>query len=84
MNQLNCLSRKQLGSYNNSIMISEVSELPKTDQECDDRLIAVVASYVIEKGMPFNVAINILNDNIRDQGCMLIHLNKLIQLVNYG
>ena len=65
-------------------MISEVSELPKTDQECDERLIAVVASYVIEKGMPFNVAINILNDNIRDQGCMLIHLNKLIQIVNHG
>lgn len=65
-------------------MIEALIDLPNTDQECDERLIAVVASYVIEKGMPFNVAINILNDNIRDQGCMLIHLNKLIQIVNYG
>jgi hypothetical protein len=65
-------------------MIEALIDLPKTDRECDERLIAVVASYVIEKGMPFNVAINILNDNIRDQRCMLIHLNKLIQLVSYG
>ena len=65
-------------------MIAEVSELPKTDQESDDRLLFVVATYIIEKGMPYNVAINILNDNIRCGGCMLVHINKLIQIVNHG
>ena len=65
-------------------MIEALIDLPKTDRECDERLIAVVASYIIEKGMPYNVAINILNDNIRCGGCMLLHVNKLIQIVNHG
>lgn len=43
------------------------SFLPRTDEEADERLIAVVSSYIIEKEMPLTFAKMILESNLRDK-----------------
>lgn len=63
-------------------MLESVNSLPLTDQQCDDRLVRVLANYVREKEMPFSVVVNILNDNLRDKASSFMRLNQIIQLLH--
>jgi hypothetical protein len=63
-------------------MLESVNTLPLTDQQCDDRLVRVLANYVREKEMPFYVVVNILNDNLRDKSNSFLRLNQIIQLLH--
>lgn len=63
-------------------MLESVNSLPLTDQQCDDRLVYVLANYVREKEMPFSVVVNILNDNLRDKASSFMRLNQIIQLLH--
>lgn len=41
--------------------------LPSTDDECDERLVKVLAVYILERAMPLKVASQILLSNLRNK-----------------
>lgn len=58
--------------------------LPKTDKDCDERLVKVAALYVIERGMPLYAAINILHDGIKQKNLLHDRINEMIIYVANG
>jgi hypothetical protein len=58
--------------------------LPKTDKDCDERLVKVAALYVIERGMPVYAAINILEDGIKQRQYINDRINELIIYIANG
>jgi len=55
-----------------------------TDQEADKRLVNVAAWYVIERGMPVCVALQILQDELKDKRLFLESSQELIKLIQHG
>ena len=55
-----------------------MNTLPSTDCECDERLVKVLAIYVIERAMPIKVAADILLTNLRNKDTYLTRLTELI------
>lgn len=58
--------------------------LPNTDQECDERLVKVVACYVIERAMPLKVASDILMINLREKELHWIRFKQVVKTVIDG
>jgi len=56
-----------------------MNNLPATDRECDERLVKVLAVYILEKSMPIKVAGDILLNELRDKSTYLKRLNELIK-----
>jgi hypothetical protein len=65
-------------------MIDAAKYLPKTDEDCDERLVKVAALYVIERGMPINTAINVLMDGIKQKEIMQDRINQLMLYITDG
>jgi hypothetical protein len=58
--------------------------LPSTDEECDERLVKVLAIYIIERAMPLKVASEILLSNLRNKDLYMIRFNEVMQFVSNG
>ncbi len=65
-------------------MIDAAKYLPKTDQDCDDRLVKVAAVYVLERGMPIHIAINVLMEGIKQKEIMHERVNQLMLYISNG
>jgi hypothetical protein len=55
-----------------------------TDQEADKRLVNVAAWYVIERGMPICVALQILQAELKDKRLFWESSQQLIKLIKDG
>jgi hypothetical protein len=55
-----------------------------TDQEADNRLVKVAAWYVIERGMPVCVALQILQSELKDKRLFWESSQQLIKLIKDG
>lgn len=55
-----------------------------TDQEADERLVKVAAWYVIERGMPVCVALQILQAELKDKKLFWESSQTLIKLIKDG
>lgn len=55
-----------------------------TDQEADIRLVKVAAWYVIERGMPVCVALQILQTELNDKRLFLESSQQLIKIIKDG
>lgn len=55
-----------------------------TEQEADNRLVKVAAWYVIERGMPVCVALQILQAELKDKRLFWESSQQLIKLVKDG
>jgi hypothetical protein len=55
-----------------------------TDQEADNRLVKVAAWYVIERGMPVCVALQILQAELKDKRLFWESSQQLIKLIKDG
>ena len=55
-----------------------------TEQEADNRLVKVTAWYVIERGMPVCVALQILRAELRDKRLFWESSRELIKLIQDG
>jgi len=55
-----------------------------TDQEADKRLVNVAAWYVLERGMPVCVALQILQDELKDKRLFWESSQELIKLIQHG
>jgi hypothetical protein len=55
-----------------------------TDQEADIRLVKVAAWYVIERGMPVCVALQILQAELKDKRLFWESSQQLIKLIKDG
>ena len=55
-----------------------------TDQEADIRLVKVAAWYVLERGMPVCVALQILQDELKDKRLFWESSQQLIKLIKDG
>lgn len=55
-----------------------------TDQQADQRLVKVTALYVIERGMPICVALQILQDELKDKREFWEASKELIKLIQNG
>jgi hypothetical protein len=55
-----------------------------TDQEADKRLVKVAAWYVIERGMPVCVALQILQAELKDKRLFWESSQQLIKLIKDG
>lgn len=55
-----------------------------TDQEADIRLVQVAALYVIERDMPICVALQILQDELKDKREFWEASKELIKLIQNG
>lgn len=55
-----------------------------TEQEADQRLVNVAAWYVIERGMPVFVALQILQTELHDKRLFWESAQQLIKLVKHG
>ena len=52
-----------------------------TDQQADERLVKVAAWYVIERGMPVCVALQILQAELKDKREIRYSSKQLIKLI---
>ena len=55
-----------------------------TEQESDQRLVKVAAWYVIERGMPVCVALQILQAELKDKRLFWESSKQLIKLIQDG
>ena len=55
-----------------------------TDQEADIRLVNVAAWYVMERGMPVCVALQILQAELKDKRLFWESSQELIKLIQHG
>ena len=55
-----------------------------TEQEADKRLVKVAAWYVIERGMPVCVALQILQAELKDKRLFWESSQQLIKLIKDG
>jgi hypothetical protein len=55
-----------------------------TDQQADERLVKVAAWYVIERGMPVCVALQILQAELKDKRLFWESSQTLIKLIKDG
>ena len=55
-----------------------------TEQEADQRLVMVAAWYVIERGMPICVALQILQAELKDKRLFWESSKQLIKLIQDG
>jgi hypothetical protein len=55
-----------------------------TEQEADQRLVKVAAWYVIERGMPVCVALQILQTELKDKRLFWESSKQLIKLIQDG
>ena len=55
-----------------------------TEQEADQRLVKVAAWYVIERGMPVCVALQILQTELNDKRLFWESSKELIRLIQDG
>jgi hypothetical protein len=55
-----------------------------TDQQADERLVKVAAWYVIERGMPVCVALQILQAELKDKRLFWESSQELIKLIKDG
>ena len=55
-----------------------------TEQEADERLVKVAAWYVIERGMPVCVALQILQAELKDKRLFWESSQQLIKLIKDG
>ena len=55
-----------------------------TDQQADERLVKVAAWYVIERGMPVCVALQILQAELKDKRLFWKSSQTLIKLIQHG
>jgi hypothetical protein len=55
-----------------------------TEQEADERLVKVAAWYVIERGMPVCVALQILQTELKDKRLFWESSKQLIKLIQDG
>ncbi len=55
-----------------------------TDQQADERLVKVAAWYVIERGMPICVALQILQAELKDKRLFWESSQTLIKLIKDG
>jgi hypothetical protein len=55
-----------------------------TEQEADNRLVKVAAWYVIERGMPVCVALQILQAELKDKRLFWESSQQLIKLIKDG
>ena len=55
-----------------------------TDQQADERLVKVAAWYVIERGMPVCVALQILQTELNDKRLFWESSKELIKLIQDG
>jgi len=58
--------------------------LPSTDEECDERLVKVLAIYILERAMPLKVASQILLSNLRNKDLYMVRFNEVMQFVSNG
>jgi hypothetical protein len=58
--------------------------LPSTDDECDERLVKVLAIYILERAMPLKVASQILLSNLRNKDLYMVRFNEVMQFVSNG
>jgi hypothetical protein len=55
-----------------------------TDQQADERLVKVAAWYVIERGMPVCVALQILQAELKDKRLFWESSQELIKIIQHG
>jgi hypothetical protein len=55
-----------------------------TEQEADNRLVKVTAWYVIERGMPVCIALQILQTELNDKRLFWESSKELIRLIKDG
>jgi len=55
-----------------------------TDRQTDERLIQVAAWYVIERGMPIYVALQILQTELKDKREFWQASKELIEIIQHG
>jgi hypothetical protein len=55
-----------------------------TEQEADERLVKVAAWYVMERGMPVCVALEILQTELNDKRLFWESSKELIRLIQLG
>ena len=55
-----------------------------SEQEADERLVKVAAWYVIERGMPICVALQILQAELKDKRLFWESSKQLIKLIQNG
>ena len=55
-----------------------------TDQQADERLVKVAAWYVMERGMPVCVALQILQAELKDKRLFWESSKELIRLIQVG
>ncbi len=65
-------------------MIDAAKYLPKTDEDCDERLVKVAALYVLERGMPIHTAINVLMEGIKQKEIVQERVNQLMIYISDG
>jgi hypothetical protein len=65
-------------------MIDAAKYLPKTDEDCDERLVKVAALYVLERGMPMHIAITIIREGIKEQHIVQDRINQLMLYISNG
>ena len=58
--------------------------LPSTDEECDKRLVKVLAVYILERAMPLKVASQILLSNLRNKDLYMVRFIEVMQFVSNG
>jgi hypothetical protein len=55
-----------------------------TDQQADERLVKVAAWYVMERGMPVCVALQILQAELKDKRLFCESSQELIKIIQHG
>ena len=65
-------------------MIDAAKYLPKTDEDCDERLVKVAALYVLERGMPIHIAINVLVEGIKQKEIIQERVHQLMLYISNG
>jgi hypothetical protein len=55
-----------------------------TDQQADERLVKVAAWYVMERGMPVCVALQILQAELKDKRLFWESSQELIKIIQHG
>jgi hypothetical protein len=55
-----------------------------TDRQADERLVKVAAGYVMERGMPVCVALQILQAELKDKRLFWESSQELIKIIQHG
>jgi len=55
-----------------------------TNQQADERLVKVAAWYVMERGMPLCVALQILQAELKDKQLFWESSQELIKIIQHG